>query len=142
MEIVIKIACKYLRNLSIYDIFFYLQQYIIMSTMMIIGIVVAVVLLLIIIAVVVLMSRSGAEPSAPVNTYVPADSAQPAVVPGYPDGAVLRCDATGGIYKIENGATRHFSSMAVYNSWGAPAYATGDCATLSAMPVGPVMEMK
>lgn len=53
----------------------------------------------------------------------------------FPDGSVLRCEATGAIYRVEAGMLRHFDWNG-YVAAGQPQFTHVDCGTLASMPQG------
>lgn len=59
---------------------------------------------------------------------------------GVANGDVIRCAATGGIYKIENGTKRWYPNMEIYTKHGQPEYKSANCAVVSNIPAGPHME--
>lgn len=63
---------------------------------------------------------------APVASSLPS---------GLTNNQVVRCDADGAIYKIDNNTLRHYTP-AGYNAAGGPAYQNVDCSTLNKIPRG------
>jgi hypothetical protein len=94
---------------------------------MLIGAVIVLVIILILLGY-YFWSRS--SDSTKSTSQLPAPKQQP-----FPDGSVVRCDTTGGIYKVENGLLRHYS-FERYVAAGKPAAQNVSCETLASMQQG------
>lgn len=67
-------------------------------------------------------------------------SAGPSLPAGIAEGDVIRCTATGGIYKIVNGKKQWYPSPAVWGKYGNPGFKDVDCGAVNSIPDGPNFE--
>lgn len=100
---------------------------------MLIGAVVVLVIILVLLGYYFWSRSSGSATSTLPNQQLPAPKQQP-----FPDGSVVRCETTGGTYKVENGLLRWYS-WDVYVAAGKPAAQNVSCETLASMQQGSPM---